>query len=392
MANSSVSIAKTSQDPDYDEIRAKVENAVNLVGGIRDIVQPGQTVLINPSWVTTVTKREQAAITLPEVTRAVADIVKDAGAKAIIAESSAIGVDSEKVISESGYQELRDIGYEVIDLKQTQKTIIPIKDGKILKEIESYKLVEEVDAIFSVPKLKTHDQMELTISIKNLKGLLSDKFKREFHQKGVFEACVDWFSALRPSLAIVDAIYCQEGLGPIFGKTIEMDLIVAGRDLVAVDAVCGYIAGFSPEEVAITREATVRGLGVSAREDIKVVGESIESVQRPFMRVLEDDRMKIEGFELLYGEATCTGCRMGVMSSIFDMKENNQMMYLDGITVVTGDPEIPEAVPKDGLVPVGRCVPKNKRNERYVKGCPPNNLDIVQTIIGDQDKVERHWE
>lgn len=392
MANSSVSIAKTSQDPDYDEIRAKVENAVNLVGGIRDIVQPGQTVLINPSWVTTVTKREQAAITLPEVTRAVADIVKDAGAKAIIAESSAIGVDSEKVISESGYQELRDIGYEVIDLKQTQKTMIPIKDGKIFKEIESYKLVEEVDAIFSVPKLKTHDQMELTISIKNLKGLLSDKFKREFHQNGLFEACVDWFSVLRPSLAIVDAIYCQEGLGPIFGKTVEMDLILAGRDLVAVDAVCGYIAGFNPEEVAITREATVRGLGVSDREDIKVIGESIESVQRPFMRVLEDDRMKIEGFELLYGEATCTGCRMGVMSSIFDMKENNQMMYLDGITVVTGDPEIPEAVPKDGLVPVGRCVPKNKRNERYVKGCPPNNLDIVQTIIGDRDKVERHWE
>ena len=392
MANSSVSIAKTSQDPDYDEIRAKVENAVNLVGGIRDIVQPGQTVLINPSWVTTVTKREQAAITLPEVTRAVADIVKDAGAKAIIAESSAIGVDSEKVISESGYQELRDIGYEVIDLKQTQKTMIPIKDGKIFKEIESYKLVEEVDAIFSVPKLKTHDQMELTISIKNLKGLLSDKYKREFHQNGVFDACVDWFSALKPSLAIVDAIYCQEGLGPIFGKTIEMDLVLAGRDLVAVDAVCGYIAGFSPEEVAITREATVRGLGVSAREDIKVVGESIESVQRPFMRVLEDDRMKIEGFELLYGEATCTGCRMGVMSSIFDMKENNQMMYLDGITVVTGDPEIPEAVPKDGLVPVGRCVPKNKRNERYVKGCPPNNLDIVQAIIGDRDKAERRWE
>ena len=392
MANSSVSIAKTSQDPDYDEIRAKVENAVNLVGGIRDIVQPGQTVLINPSWVTTVTKREQAAITLPEVTRAVADIVKDAGAKAIIAESSAIGVDSEKVISESGYLELRDIGYEVIDLKQTQKTMIPIKDGKIFKEIESYKLVEEVDAIFSVPKLKTHDQMELTISIKNLKGLLSDKFKREFHQNGLFEACVDWFSALRPSLAIVDAIYCQEGLGPIFGKTVEMDLVLAGRDLVAVDAVCGYIAGFSPEEVAITREAALRGLGVSAREDIKVIGESIESVQRPFMRVLEDDRMKIEGFELLYGEATCTGCRMGVMSSIFDMKEANQMMYLDGITVVTGDPEIPEAIPKDGLVQVGRCVPKNKRNERYVKGCPPNNLDIVQAIIGDRDKVERHWE
>ena len=176
------------------------------------------------------------------------------------------------------------------------------------------------------------------------------------------------------------------------GKPIEMDLVLAGRDLVAVDAVCGYIAGFSPAVVAITWEATVRGLGVSATEDIEVSGESIESVQRPFMRVLEDDRMKIEGFNLLYGEATCTGCRMGVMSSIFDMKEANQMMYLPGITIVTGDPEIPEDIPKDGLVTVGRCVPKNKRSDRYVKGCPPNNLDIVQAIMGDREKAERHWE
>ena len=113
MTKSSVSIVKTSQDPGYDQVRAAAEKAINLVGGIRDVVQPGQTVLINPSWVTTVTKREQAVITLPELTRAVADIAKDAGAKAIIAESSAMGVDSAKVISESGYQELRDIGYEV---------------------------------------------------------------------------------------------------------------------------------------------------------------------------------------------------------------------------------------------------------------------------------------
>lgn len=392
MAKSSVCIVKTSRDPGYDQIRAAVEKAVNLVGGMRDIVQAGQTALINPSWVTAVPKREQAAITLPEVTRAVADIVTDAGARPIIAESSAIGIDSEKVIAESGYRELREMGYEVVDLKKTPSTMISVEKGKIFKEIQSYKLVEEVDVIIPVAKLKTHDQMELTVTIKKLKGLLTDKYKREFHQQGLFEACVDWYDALRPPLSIVDAIYCQEGLGPIFGRAVEMDLIVAGRDAVAVDAVCGYITGFDPQEVAITAEATKRGLGVSDRRDIEVFGESIESVYRRFMRVLEDDRLKIEGFDLIYGEATCTGCRMGIMSSIFDMKEANQMMYLPGTTIVTGDPEIPETIPKDSLVTVGRCVPRGKRSERYVKGCPPNNLDIVQAIIGGRAKAERHWE
>ena len=83
---------------------------------------------------------------------------------------------------------------------------------------------------------------------------------------------------------------------------------------------------------------------------------------------------------------------MGIMSSLFDMKGDNQLEYLRGITLVTGDPEIPEDIDRDNLVTVGRCVPLDKRSKRYVKGCPPNNLDTVQAIIGDRAKAERHWE
>jgi len=392
MARSRVSIVRTSRDPNYEQILASVEKAVDLLGGMRQIIKPGQKVLINPSWVNTLTKREQATITLPEVTRAVADMVKDAGARPIIAESSAVGIDTERVIAESGYKQIREMGYEVVDLKKTEFTVFPVKNGKIFQEIQTYELVKEADVIIPVAKLKTHDQAELTLSIKKLKGLLTDKYKREFHQQGVFDGCVDWFSALRPQLAVVDAIYCQEGLGPVFGRPVEMDLIVAGHDLVAVDAVCGYITGFEPEEVPITAEAVRRGLGVADRKDIEVVGEPIESVSRRFMRVLEDERLKIEGFNLLYGGVTCSGCRMGIMSSLFDMKEASQLMYLQDVTIVTGAPEIPEYIPEDSIVTVGRCVPPDKRSQRHVKGCPPNNLDIVQAVIGDRAKVERHWE
>jgi len=392
MAKSKVSIVRTSREPNYEQILASVEKAINLLGGIRQIIKPGQKVLINPSLVSTLTKREQAAITLPEVALAVANIVKDAGARPIIAESSAVGVDTEKVISESGYKQIREMGYDVVDLKKTEFTIFPVKNGKIFKEIQTYEIVKEADVIIPVAKLKTHDQAELTLSIKKLKGLLTDKYKREFHQQGVFDGCVDWFSALRPQLAVVDAIYCQEGLGPVFGKPVEMDLIVAGQDLVAVDAVCGYITGFEPEEVPITAEAARRGLGAADRNDIEVVGEPIESVYRRFMRVLEDERLKIEGFNLRYGGVTCSGCRMGIMSSLFDMKEANQLMYLQDITIVTGAPETPEYIPEDSIVTVGRCVPPDKRSKRHVSGCPPNNLDIVQAIIGDRTKAERHWE
>jgi len=391
MSKSQVSITRTPPNPDYEQIYTAVEKALDLIGGIGQTVKPGHTVLVNPSWVTVRTKPEQAAITLPEVTRAVADMVKGAGARPIIAESSAIGVDSEKVIAASGYQQLREMGYEVIDLKKTKPVTLPVKNGKVFPEIQTFQPVREVDVIIPVAKLKTHDQAELTLSIKKLKGLLTDKYKREFHQQGVFDGCVDLFSALRPRLAVVDAIYCQEGLGPVFGKMVEMDLVVAGDDLVAVDAVCGFITGFEPAEVPITAEAARRGLGVADRQDIEVVGEPIESVFRRFVRFLEDERLKIEGVNLLHGGITCSGCRMGIMSALFDMKEADQLSYLQDVTLVTGAPEIPEYVPGDRLVTVGRCVPPEKRGRRHVRGCPPNNLDIVQAIIGDRTRAERHW-
>jgi len=392
MARSKVSIVKTSGNPDYEQIHAAVARALDFLGGIWQIVKPGQKVLLNPSLVNARTKREQATITLPEVTRAVADEVKRAGARPIIAESSAIGIDTEKVISESGYQQLREMGYEVIDLKKSKAITLPVKNGHIFSEIQTYELVKEADVIIPVAKLKTHDQAELTLSIKKLKGLLTDKYKREFHQQGVFEGCVDWFSALRPQLAILDAIYCQEGLGPVFGKPVEMDLIIAGSDMVAVDAVCGYITGFEPEEVPITAEAARRGLGVSDRKDIDILGEPIEAVSHRFMRMLEDERLKVEGLNLVHGGITCSGCRMGIMSSLFDMKEANQLNYLKGITIITGDPDLPEDIREDNTVTVGRCVPPEKRSRRHVPGCPPNNLDIVQAIIGERARAERHWE
>jgi hypothetical protein len=121
-----------------------------------------------------------------------------------------------------------------------------------------------------------------------------------------------------------------------------MDLIVAGRDAVAVDAVCGYVTGFEPAEVPITAEAVRRGLGAVDRQEIEILGEPVKTVYRRFQRVLEDDRLKIDGLDLIYGNITCSGFCMGIMSPLFDMKEANQLMYLPGITILTRDSDIPE--------------------------------------------------
>jgi hypothetical protein len=251
-------------------------------------------------------------------------------------------------------------------------------------------LAKQADVIISVPKLKTHDQTEMTCAIKKLKGLLTDKGKKAMHHEGLFEGVIDLLSAVRPRLAVVDAVVCQEGLGPVFGRPVEMNLILAGRDLVAVDATCARLIGYRPEETLLTVNAAARGLGVKNSDQIEVVGVALDSVKRRFMRAIEDDPVDVEGFELIQGEATCTGCRNTVMSALVDMRNADQTMYLPGVTVIAGDAQIPKGLDEENVVTVGLCM-QDKRSERHVKGCPPNNALVVKAIIGDRAEVKRMY-
>jgi hypothetical protein len=78
------------------------------------------------------------------------------------------------------------------------------------------------------------------------------------------------------------------------------------------------------------------------------------------------------------------------MSALIDMRNADQLMYLPGITVLTGDTQVPDGVPADGIVTVGLCM-KDNQTARHVKGCPPNNYLIVKAIIGDRAEAGRMY-
>ena len=393
MNKAKVSIVKTNPRPGYSEIRRAVQDALDLIGGIGDSVKPGDLVLINPSWVAPPVEREAGCITIPEIPRAIADIVKEIGARPVIAESSAVGVDSEKIIQESDYRELRKLGYEVIDLKQDKKAHVnlPTENGKVFDTVECWELVQKADVIISVPKLKTHDQTEMTCAIKKLKGLLTDKGKRAMHQQGLFDGVIDLMSAVKPRLAVVDAIICQEGLGPVFGRPVEMNLIIAGKDLVAVDSTCARLIGYDPKETLLTVNAAARGLGIMDPGQIEILGEPLDQVKRRFLRAVEDDPVEAEDFNLIHGEVSCTGCRNTVLSALIDMRNADQLMYLTGVTVVTGGEKVPEGLSPENIVTVGKCTPKEMRTHRHVKGCPPNNALVVDAIVNGRAEVKRMY-
>ena len=373
---------------DREQVAAGVRRAVTLAGGFADCIRPGMLVLVKPNMVAPPPSADAGACTSVLVCQAVADLVRELGARPVIAESSARGADTEAAYRIMGFEDLRGQGYEVVDLKKDRTVRIKIHAGRVLDEITTFELATRADAIISVPVLKTHDQGGATLALKNLKGLVTDTEKRRIHLEGMFEGAVDLVSHFKPVFAVVDGLIGQEGIGPLMGLPVEMGVLLAGRDLVAVDATAGRIMGFEAEEVPITKAAAARGLGVLDEGQIEVVGEMVAAVRRRFVRCEEDHRIDQEGIRIVHCLGTCTGCRNGLLSTLFDMRAEGTLGHARGLTIVAGPAPIPEGIPPERLVGIGTCAPLEvRRLPRFVRGCPPNNADITRALTTASDSA-----
>jgi uncharacterized protein (DUF362 family) len=355
------------------------------VGGIGAIVTPGEKVLLKVNWCVVPEDPKVGVVTNPVVARAVADLIKEAGAEPIIGDSAARGVDTDLVIQTTGYDKLADEGYPVVNLDKEKVIKLEFPDGEILHTIKTFELATRVDKIVDIPLFKTHDSAEATLGLKNMKGLLHDDQKSKLHREGLYAGIADVNLRFPPDLVVYDGTWAMEGLGPMYGIPFELNLILAARNVVAGDAVAGSIMGFEPAELLVTKVAYERGLGEMNLDKIAVVGAPLESVKRRFKRVEEDDRIIYPNVQIVHSEGTCTGCKVA-MSSLFDMKNKGILDQAEGFTFTTGDVELPYGIPQEKVVSVGICVPKEKRGTRWSKGCPPNNVYTIEAVTGQESK------
>jgi uncharacterized protein (DUF362 family) len=154
-----------------------------------------------------------------------------------------------------------------------------------LRELYFPKTVRGVDFLVSMPKLKTHHWAGVTLSLKNMFGVIPGSCygwpKNILHWAGIDRAILDINAAVRPDFAIVDGIIGMEGNGPIQGVSKPAGVLIAGDDPVAVDSTCARIMGLAPEKINhIAHAATL--LGHIDTPKIRQLGESIESTRTPF--------------------------------------------------------------------------------------------------------------
>jgi uncharacterized protein (DUF362 family) len=263
--------------------RAKepVYKALDLID-YKSALQGYSRVLIKVNFITDKTW-ETGATTDPLVVEAIIDKLKPLGVTINVVESDATMTNADKAFETTGMNDMcQRNGVEFINLRYVKdKVSLDVPNEEVLGSITVPKIVTE-SAIISAAKLKTHSSTGVTLGMKNLFGLLPDKFKAKYHARGISKVIVDINTVIKPALTVIDGFVAMEGQGPVDGTPVKMDLMIASEDVVAADATGCRVMGIDPHSLSHIRRAGEKGLGNI--DNIEIIGEKLENVTRPFKR------------------------------------------------------------------------------------------------------------
>jgi uncharacterized protein (DUF362 family) len=307
----------------YDRalIRQQVEVLLDGIGGLGDVVRPGDRVAIkvnltggsgfgSPKGVFPT----ESYVTHPETVRALGELLWDAGAGEIYIVE---GLFDAKSYSRWGYVDMADaLGATLIDLNSpapySDFALTPVGAGAFIYETFDFNhILEEVDVFVSVTKIKCHWYAGVTLSIKNLVGLVPmshyqlnarDTFRSALHgptddvtRARLPRVILDLFRARPIDLALLDGIKTVEGgEGPWIEcfNPVQPGVMLAGKEPLALDAVAAAVMGFDPTadypDAPFLRGenhlnlAYGLGLGTNRLEEIGVVGPAIDEVRQSF--------------------------------------------------------------------------------------------------------------
>jgi uncharacterized protein (DUF362 family) len=227
----------------------------------------GKNVIIKPNLLDEV--GNELAATNPKVVGAVLDVLLASGVKQLcVGDGSAFQRDTSSVAKRCGLtQELDRRGIPFVDLNYDELVPVPVRDGWIrnTKELWLPRHIIEADYIISMPKLKTHHWAGVTLSLKNLLGVVPGSRygwpKNIIHMNGINATILGLHQSLPPVLAVVDGVIGMQGNGPLAGTPVEHGLLAAGKDALAVDIICTQLMGFSIDTIPHLAGAASAGIG-----------------------------------------------------------------------------------------------------------------------------------
>ena len=393
---------------DKGEIEPAVREAINLAGGLEEIIDGRSRVLIKPN-LGKPAPSGSGVLTSALVTEAVTKMVLELGPKSVIIGDGAIagydfaGFSTEEAFETSGMMEVAArLGVELRNLNTDTFAEVAISDPHVMERVRIAKTALESDVIISVPVLKSHIRTHVTLSLKNMKGVMPGAEKRKSHRLGLDLAIVDLISAVRPHYAVIDATVGMEGLWQYPQDTREVGLVIAGPDALAVDIVGTSVMGIDPNQVMhLQYIAKQEGRTINLNQ-IEIVGEPLEEHRHRFVTGFEAFEKGFPEVNIVQGESACSGCTNELVSAIMYMKEAGYHEELKGLGAIIGNPSNPKTFSKTAVF--GKCAKSLAELGEYAGGCPPKEEDMIRAlcelcsadfelVIATRDEARRNlWE
>lgn len=232
--------------------------------------------------------------THPAVIEAAIASFRSLGARdVVVAEGPGHRRDNEYLLTASGvYDVINEHRVRYVDLNTDDVRLTKLRSSLTdLRQLYIPETLFNADLLVSMPKLKTHHWAGVTLSLKNMFGIVPGSIygwpKNALHWAGIHGSILDINSSLPiPQFAIVDGIVGMEGNGPLQGQAKQSGVLILGEDLVAVDATAARLMKIEPRKIDYL-EIADRFLGNISYEKIELVGERLERFQQDY-RVIEN--------------------------------------------------------------------------------------------------------
>jgi uncharacterized protein (DUF362 family) len=261
-----------------DDPASMVRAALDAYGGIGRFVKNGDVVLVKPN-IAFERRPEQAGCTNPQLVAELVRMCRAAGASKVKMYDRSVN-SARKTYPASGIAEAAaDAGAEVsyVSMARDQWVETRVPKGKVLTSCPLYKDALEVDVFINVPIAKHHNIPGLTMSIKNLMGVLGGNRGALIHRP-VHERLPDLATVVRPHLNVLDAYRILLRGGPSGGSLEDVafaNKVIVGTDIVAVDAYGATLFDKDPAEFGFIVNAQERGLGECDLKKVKITEVSV---------------------------------------------------------------------------------------------------------------------
>src|SRR5947209_3864823 len=263
----------------FDGVEQAAHRVIEQIGGMDSVIRGAKMAILKPNFVAG-RSAETGSTTSFALLRAVAEEVRACGAEPVLCETPGTEFDREatytilgveKFCAENGIRILR------VDPEGGEQDWIELRPAgaKKLHRFRVPRILNEARLI-NLPVLKTHVVSTMTLGMKNPMGLLPRPDRRSMHTLGIGQCIVDMNRGIKPDLTIVDGSVGQDGEGPVYGDKADLQVLVAGRDSLAVDLVCCSVVGIKPRDIPHLKLA----LQQFGKPSWKLVGEEVGVIKQ----------------------------------------------------------------------------------------------------------------